>query len=95
MLELVKFIVTELVDDKAAVEVKQQDEKRITISVAQSDMGKIIGRGGKIAKAIRIVARASAPKTDDKIFIDILESDEKVAEKDSVSAPVQEQVATE
>jgi len=80
MLELVKYIVTSLVDDKDAVIVKEDNNKRITIEVAQSDMGKVIGRQGRIAKAIRTVARSLAQKQGERYTIDILEDDEKAKE---------------
>ena len=75
MVELVKYIVTELVDDKNAVEIFEEEDS-IKISVAKSDMGKIIGKQGRIAKAIRIVVRAAALKNGKKINVDILEAEE-------------------
>ena len=77
MLELVKYIIQSLVDEKDQVEVFEDNNKRITISVAQSDMGKVIGKQGKVAKAIRTVARALAQKQGERYTIDILEPDEK------------------
>jgi len=76
MLELVKYIVTSLVDEKDKVEVTIDDNKRITIAVAQSDMGKVIGKSGKVAKAIRTVCRALAQKEGERYTIDILEPGE-------------------
>jgi len=84
MLELVKYIVTSLVDEKDAVIVTEDENKRITISVAQSDMGKVIGRQGRIAKAIRTVVRALAQKQGERYTIDILEDDEKNGTKGQV-----------
>jgi len=77
MKELVKYIVTCLVDEKDKVEVVEDENKRITISVAQSDMGKVIGKQGKVAKAIRTAARAIGQKPGERYTIDILEPDEK------------------
>ena len=74
MVELVKFIVTELVDDKDAVAISEVDGA-IKISVAQKDMGKIIGKQGRIAKAIRTVVRAAGQKNGQKISVDILEAE--------------------
>ena len=82
MVELVKYIVMELVDDKEAV-VITQEEDAIKISVAQSDMGKVIGRQGKIAKAIRCVAKMAGQKAGVKLSVDILETEEK-AESEQV-----------
>jgi len=73
--ELVKFIVTSLVDEKDKVEIQEDENKRITIAVAQSDMGKVIGRQGKVAKAIRTAARAIGQKPGERYTIDILEPD--------------------
>jgi len=78
MVELVKFIVTELVDDKEAVVITETDGV-IKVSVAQKDMGKIIGKQGRIAKAIRIVVKAAAQKNNIRCSVDILESGEAEA----------------
>ena len=53
MLELVKFMVTELVADKDGVEVTMGDDNTVNVKVNKSDMGKVIGKDGRIAKAIR------------------------------------------
>lgn len=70
MLELVKFIVTELVDKKDEVKV-DIDGENITISVAKDDVGKIIGRQGRTAKAIRTIIKAASAGV--KYNVNILE----------------------
>ncbi len=78
MVELVKFMITELVDDKSAVEVELADDgSTITVKVAKNDMGKIIGKEGRIAKAIRTVVKAACARLDTKYSVDILEADEE------------------
>lgn len=74
MTELVKFMVESLVDNKEAVKITEKDGV-INISVDKSDMGKIIGRQGRIAKAIRTIVKAAATG-DTKYRVDILEADE-------------------
>ncbi len=74
MKELVEVIARALVDDPDAVVVTEtEDDKEIVLSlkVAPDDMGKVIGKQGKIAKAIRTVVRASASKSEKKILVDI------------------------
>jgi len=61
--DLLDFIARELVDDPDAVEVTETPDDRgvlLTLRVAQEDMGKVIGRGGRTAKAIRTVVKAAA-----------------------------------
>ena len=74
MKELVEVIANALVDNPDEVVVtEKKNEKEIVLSlkVAPDDMGKVIGKQGKIAKAIRTVVRASASKIDKKILVDI------------------------
>ncbi|MBR7007752.1 MAG: KH domain-containing protein [Ruminococcus sp.] len=76
MEDLLKTIVSELVEDKSAVEVtvdEPNDEGIIVyhLHVAQDDMGRVIGKQGRIAKAIRVVMRASASRKDQKIMVEI------------------------
>ncbi len=80
MKELLKAIVEELVEDKSSVEViedEPNDEGVITyhLHVAQDDMGRVIGKQGRIAKAIRIVMRAKASKEGKKIMVEIEDKD--------------------
>ena len=76
MKELVEEIAKALVDDPESVTVNERTEKKTTIlevRVADSDMGKVIGRQGRIAKAIRSVVKAAAAKEDKKVIVDILD----------------------
>ena len=76
MKELVEVIAKALVDDPESVTVNERTEKKTTIlevRVAASDMGKVIGKQGRIAKAIRSVVKAAAAKEDKKVIVDILD----------------------
>ncbi len=77
MLELVEFMVKSLVDNPDAVAVRKsaEDDETVTIelSVAQEDMGKVIGKQGRIAKAIRTVVRAASAKETKKYMVEIVE----------------------
>lgn len=74
MRELVETIAKALVDNPDEVvvtEVEGDGILEIKLQVAQSDMGRVIGRGGKIAKAIRAVVKAASSRDDRKVFVDI------------------------
>lgn len=74
MKELVEVIVKALVDDPESVVVTEREDGRTTVvevKVADSDMGKVIGKQGRIAKAIRAVVKAAASKEDKKVVVDI------------------------
>ena len=76
MKELVEVIAKALVDNPAEVAVKEtESEKAIVLElhVAQSDMGKVIGKQGRIAKAIRAVVKAAAAKSEKKVIVDIMQ----------------------
>ena len=74
MKELVEVIAKALVDnpDEVAVaESVKDDEIVLELTVAPSDMGKVIGKQGRIAKAIRSVVKAAASKEDKKVIVEI------------------------
>lgn len=74
MKELVEVIASALVDNPEEVVVTEtEDENQIVLSltVAPDDMGKVIGKQGRIAKAIRTVVRAAGSKGSKKIMVDI------------------------
>ena len=75
MKELVEVIAKALVDDPSSVNVSEEEDARqitLNLTVAPDDMGKVIGKQGRIAKAIRTVVRAAGGvKTDKKIMVDI------------------------
>ena len=75
MVELVKFIAQSLVDDPDQVDVQLvEGDNVITIElrVAQEDMGKVIGKQGRIAKAIRTVVKAASLKETKKVTVEII-----------------------
>ena len=78
MLELIKLVVETFADNKDAViyDVKE-DGKNVDVSITldPSDMGKVIGRQGKIAKALRTLVRAGSLKENKKYNIEIKEKD--------------------
>ena len=74
MSELVLFIAKSLVDnpDAVSVETKQDgDYTVIELHVAEGDMGKVIGRQGRIAKAIRTVVKAASVRENKKYMVEI------------------------
>ena len=74
MKELVEVIAKALVDNPDEVVVKETvNEKAIVLelSVAKSDMGKVIGKQGRIAKAIRAVVKAATAKNSKPVFVEI------------------------
>ena len=76
MKELVEVIAKALVDDPDSVVVNEREERKTTIlevHVADSDMGKVIGKQGRIAKAIRTVVKSAASKDDKKVIVEILQ----------------------
>ena len=76
MEELVRYIAETLVDHPEEVTVSTKEDGGdvvIELSVAQSDMGKVIGRQGRIAKAIRTVVKAASVKEDRKYLDEIVE----------------------
>ena len=75
MKELVEVIAKALVDHPEEVSVNEKNEGRtivLELHVAEGDMGKVIGKQGRIAKAIRSVVKAAAAKEDKKVVVDIM-----------------------
>ena len=75
MKDLLRIIATSLVDHPEQVEVTETEtDKQITVElkVAPEDMGKVIGKQGRIAKSIRTVVKAAAAKDDRKVVVDII-----------------------
>lgn len=76
MKDLLLYIARNLVDDPDAVSVTEiQGEQELTLElrVAPDDMGKVIGRQGRIAKEIRTVVRSYAQRTGVKVYVDIVD----------------------
>jgi predicted RNA-binding protein YlqC (UPF0109 family) len=76
MRELVEFLVRALVEKPDEVEVEEFEEDGdliLEVTVAEDDLGRVIGRGGRIANAIRAVARAAGSRGDRRVVVDILD----------------------
>lgn len=76
MKELVEVIAKSLVDHPEEVSVTQEETDKtitVTLKVAADDMGKVIGKQGRIAKSIRTVVKAASSKIDKKVVVDILQ----------------------
>ena len=76
MRELVEVIAKSLVDNPEEVVVTEKDNGKsilVELKVAPTDMGKVIGKQGRIAKAIRSVVKAAASRDDKKVIVDILQ----------------------
>lgn len=75
MKELVRIIATSLVDHPEQVVVTETESDKqvlVELKVAPEDMGKVIGKQGRIAKSIRTVVKAAAAKDDRKVVVDIV-----------------------
>jgi hypothetical protein len=75
MKEFLEYIAKSLVDDPSAVSVEVEDdadETVLTLSVAQDDMGRVIGRDGRIANAIRSLLRVMAAKDGRHVELEIV-----------------------
>ena len=96
MKELVEVIAKALVDNPDEVVVTEEREKNsvlVTLHVAQSDMGKVIGKQGRIAKALRTVVKAAATKDDRKVNVDLISDVEAAAQAASETAKAAEEAA--
>ena len=76
--DLIEYIAKSLVDDPSAVSVSETEGEKgmvLQLKVAEGDIGKVIGKQGRIAKAIRAVVKAAASKIDKKVIVDIIDVD--------------------
>jgi len=76
MTELLEFLVRSLVEDPGAVVVEEMEEDGdlvYEITVAEEDLGRVIGKGGRVANAIRMIAKAAAVRLDRRVIVDILD----------------------
>ncbi len=75
MKDLIEILVKALVDEPDQVEIEESvHENTVTyqVHVAPGDLGKVIGKDGKIANAVRTVAKAASIKSGNKVFVDIV-----------------------
>ena len=75
MKEIVEIIAKALVDHPEEVVVEEKDDDRMTVfelHVAQEDMGKVIGKQGRIAKAMRTVVKAAATRENKRVTVEII-----------------------
>ena len=76
MLELVQYIVNQFAEDKEHIEYAVNEKERvieIVVTLPSSDMGKVIGKQGKIAKALRTIVRAATPRNSKRYVVEIKE----------------------
>jgi uncharacterized protein len=74
--ELVQFLARALVEEPDAVRVERIDEDDqvvLEVSVADPDVGRVIGRGGRVANALRSVAKAAAARSGERVTVEILD----------------------
>jgi predicted RNA-binding protein YlqC (UPF0109 family) len=74
--ELVEYLARQLVEAPDAVRVEQverDDALILQLHVAADELGKVIGRGGRIARALRTIARASGARDDRRVLLEIVE----------------------
>ncbi len=75
MNELVEFMAKNLVNDPSQVQVKQIERPHMTVlrlRVAQEDMGRVIGKGGRVANAMRTLLRVAAAREGTRVILDIV-----------------------
>ena len=83
MLDLIKYIVGQFAEDKENVEYEVVEKDRVievNIVLSPADMGKVIGKQGKIAKAMRTLVRAATPRDSKKYVVEIRERGEEAVE---------------
>ena len=77
MRELLEFLARSLVADPNAVEVTEVEEIEgevvLELEVAEDDLGRVIGRGGRVANALRSVMKAAATREEKRVVVDILD----------------------
>ncbi|HEX3243375.1 MAG TPA: KH domain-containing protein [Solirubrobacterales bacterium] len=76
MTELLEFLVRALVEDPGAVvveEIEEEGDLVYEITVAEDDLGRVIGKGGRVANAIRTIAKAAAVRIDRRVIVEILD----------------------
>ncbi|MBE7068162.1 MAG: KH domain-containing protein [Clostridiales bacterium] len=83
MLDLIKYIVEQFAEDKENIEYAVVEKDRVievTVILTPSDMGKVIGKQGKIAKAMRTIVHSATPASSKKYVVEIRERGEVTAQ---------------
>ena len=86
MLNLIKYIVGQFAEDKENVEYVVNEKDRVievNVILSPSDMGKVIGKQGKIAKAMRTIVRSATPASSKRYIIEIRERGSDVVNTDA------------
>ena len=89
MLDLIKYIVNQFADHKDSVEYDVVEKERVievTVTLPAADMGKVIGKQGKIAKAMRTIVRAATPRNEKKYVVEIREKESGIIDRDETVA---------
>ena len=77
MKSLLQYLVTQLVDKPEAIQITEEVDPhgtiKLSLKVDELDMGKIIGKKGKIIHALRLLLRVKAIKTQQRVFLEIIE----------------------
>lgn len=76
MKALVEYIARELVDDPMQVSVEQEESGgriRVELRVAKKDMGRVIGKGGRVANSMRILSRVASARDGRQVYLDVIE----------------------
>jgi uncharacterized protein len=74
--DLVEFLARALVEDPEAVqveEVEENDDLVLEVTVGPEDLGRLIGKGGRVANAIRTVAKAASARSDRRVMVEFIE----------------------
>lgn len=99
MKKLLKFIIENIVEKPKEIKIKEEENNNevvLTLKVASEDMGKIIGKKGKIIRAVRQLLRIKAFKLGKRVNLVLEESEKPIIEqKDSLSPPVRPQAEPE
>ena len=88
MLDLIKYIVEQFAEDKDSVQYDVTEKERVvevTVTLPASDMGKVIGKQGKIAKAMRTLVHAATSRNEKRYVVEIREKDGNVVDHDDAT----------
>ena len=88
MLELIKFVVEQFAEKPECIQYLTEEKGNtveVTVVLDESDMGKVIGKQGKIAKAMRTLVHAATPRNAKKYVVEICEKDGNAVDHDDVS----------